>query len=364
MREIDPFAFFYNHASAIKGLGGEGRSPDPRYCFHTPYVEVRPGQAWFELKLAGVHASRGELALRIHAFRPESGENASLAAAGRLDVTIDESQDLVTKVRFGALRDVKYAFYGHFLEDGEIFAEGVTVSLVEPDDQAEIYVEPPRSALALQEDKRDVRPANALLHTNAVQVRAPVSQDCSRTQLTDIGLPAGSGAEAIEVWSEAVCLAALRAYGVGGAGLEGFLVGAVSGGFWHELVAAQFMVQQLDAQPPAPDSGAFADFLLWPTGPQMDPDPALRWKTVRAWLARLKIGGLAVIRLPYRYDPNPLRAASAVDGEHLTRNEIGKWALRLIAEGYSVAPIAFLPASDLILDKDGLAAFNLIVRRQ
>lgn len=364
MREIDPFAFFYNHASAIKGLGGDARSPDPRYCFHTPYVEVRPGVAWFELKLTGVRASHGELALRVHAFRPESGENASLAAAGRLNMWVDEKQDLHVKVRFGALRDVKYAFYGHFLEHGDIFADAVSVMLVEPEGEEEVYIEPPRSILAINETKRDVRPANALIHNDPVRVRVPVSQDCGQSQLAEIGLSATNGAEALAAWSEAFCLAAMKAYNVGGTGLEGQIVGPASPAFSRELTLAELSLRNMDVEPQASDAKMFADFLLWPAGPPPEVDPFARWSRIKTWLARLKIGGMAVIHLRYKYEAGPLSAASAVDGAYLTRNEIGKWVLRLIGEGYSVAPMAFLPSTDLVFDMDGLAAFNLIVRRQ
>lgn len=362
MREIDPFAFFYNHASAIRGLGGEGRSPDPRYCFHTPYVEVRPGVALFELSLIGVHSSHGELALRVHAFRPESGENASLAAAGRLNVWVEDKQDLSIKVRFGALRDVKYAFYGHFLEDGDIHADGVTVTLLEPEGQEHVFVEPPRSDLAAHEEKREVRPANALIHPGAPQLSVPVSQDCSWAQLEEAGLTA-QGSEVIALWSEAFCMAAMQAYGIRGTGLEGQVVGPVSLAFWQDITSSDLAVRRLDEDIRAAEAVMFADFLLWPTGPGPQPDPALRWQTIRAWVERLKIGGLAVIHLRYRHEEGPLHAASAVDGDDLSRNEIGKWALRLIGEGFSVAPMAFLPSTELIFDEDGLAAFNLIVRR-
>jgi hypothetical protein len=362
MRKIDPFAFFYNHASAIRGLGGESRSPDPRYCFHTPYVEVRPGLAWFELHLEGVRASRGDLALRIHAFRPESGENASLAAAGRMNVWVEEKQDLNIKVRFGALRDVKYAFYGHFLEDGEIHADGVSVALVEPEGEEAIYIEPPRSELAMVQEKSEVRPANALIHADPIRLNVPVSQDYGRSQLDELGL-SPVDVNARTNWSEALCLAAMKAYGVAGTGLEGQIVGRATPAFRQELLSAKLALRDMDEEPQACDEARFADFLLWPAGPVLNAEPYARWKLVRTWLARLKIGGLAVLHLRYHYEPGPLHAASAIDGKHLTRNEIGKWVLRLIGEGYSVAPMAFAPSSDLILDEDGLAAFNLIVRR-
>lgn len=362
MRDIDPFSFFYNHASAIKGLGGPDRSPDPRYCFHTPYVEVRPGVAWFELNLSGVRASRGELALRVHAFRPESGENASLAAAGRLQVAVDEKRDLNVKVRFGALRDVKYAFYGHFLEDADLHSDSLSVTLIEPEGEAEIYIEPPRSGLAIQDEKRDARPANALIHVGPLQLNLPVSQDCSRGQILEIGATS-HGTETIGLWSEAFCLSVMKAYGVAGTGIEGQIVGPVTPGFWQELAQAKLALRQMNEDPQPQDSEIFADFLLWPSGLPIDADPDRRWKLLRTSLARLKFGGLAVIHIRYRYEEGPLHAANAVDGEHVTRNEIGKWVLRLIGEGYSVAPLGYIEGRDIIFDDDGLAAFNLIVRR-
>jgi hypothetical protein len=163
-------------------MGGEARSPDPRYCFHTPYVDVRPGRPILNSNSLGSKIRR-DLSLRVHAFRPESGENASLAAAGRINVATDDMRDLVVRVRFGALRDVKYAFYGHFFEDGEIFAKDIKIFLDEPEDEAQIYVEPPRSVLALHNATREVRPANALIYSEVTHLHIPVSQDCGQSQV-------------------------------------------------------------------------------------------------------------------------------------------------------------------------------------
>jgi hypothetical protein len=84
---------------------------------------------------------------------------------------------------------------------------------------------------------------------------------------------------------------------------------------------------------------------------------------MEAWLARLKIGGLAVLGLRYRPDSDLVSSSTASDAQVLTRNEIAQWTLRLIGSGYSVAPLAFAPVSDLVIDERGLAGFVMIVQR-
>jgi hypothetical protein len=360
VREQDPFKFFINHASAIEGLGGANLSPDPRYCFHTLYTDVRPGPARYELRLDGVRASYGELALRVHAFRPESGENASLVAGARLDVASDERSDLSIQVRFAALRDVQYAFYGYFVEDSDLHAESLKIVLHEVEGEVVDYVEPPRSVLALGLGPKEVRPANALIHVGKPSLFAPVSQDCTVAQMDAVpGAVAG-----IEDWSEAMALIALDAYGVAVRALECIVIDPVSEAFGAALAKAGFLVRHADGTdvPPA-TSMLFADVVVWPAGLPAEPDPARRWDIVQAWLGRLKIGGLGVMTGRYYPDPDAISSARSHDGPLVTRNEIGKWALRLIGEGYSVAPLALSSPKDLVLDYEGLARFALIVRR-
>lgn len=371
MREIDPFSFFIDHASAISGLGGDRQSPDPSYCFHTPYIEVRPGPAHYELRLKGVRASLGELALRVHAFRPDSGENASLVAGARLDISTDQPQDLSTEVRFVALRDVQYAFYGYFLEASDLHADDLSVIVHENEGEVEEYIEPPRSVLALDHVNKEVRPANALIYAAAPRLMSPVSQGCTIAQCNELEtskehvkaltLPAAEIAD----WGEAVCLAALRTYGLLLPALEGLVVGDHSAAFLQCLMESGFLVRCEDIAPlPSASSSLFGDFVVSPELRAIGDDSADFWTVVRAWLGRLKIGGLGA--LVFRYAPSHLPSASERPSYqcHITPNEIGRWALRLIGDGYSVAPLAFPPPDSLVLDDLGLARFVLIVQRR
>ncbi|KUR80715.1 hypothetical protein [Novosphingobium sp. FSW06-99] len=360
MREVDPFAYYAHHASAIGGFGGGELSPNPLYCLHTYYMDMQAGPAKFEVQMHNVRASFGELMLCVHAQRRDSDENASLVAGSRVDVVTDKPSDLHATIAFFALRNVQYALYGYFDQGSDMRADGVKVVLHESDGEAGDYIEPPRSILASQQMKREVRPANALIHVVPPRLTAPVSQDFTRIQQRE--LKASGHGESADEWAEALALNALKAFGVTVPALEGVVVGPCSQQFCTALTDARFSIVEVPAEPvPPPDFGLFGDFMVWPQGLGEIDDAAQRWETVKGWFARLKIGGLGMITCRYR--PNEIPSASNTAARNINQNEIGRWALRLIGDGYSVAPLAFSAADDLVLDADGLARFALIAKR-
>jgi hypothetical protein len=362
MREVDPFAYYAQHASAIQGMGGSGLSPNPLYCLHTYYLDMRAGPARFELELHNVRASFGELILCVHAQRRNSDENASLVAGTRIDVVSDQAKNLRATVAFFALRNVQYALYGYFQQGSDIRADNVKVILHESDGEVDDYIEPPRSILATNTDKREVRPANALIHVVPPHLIAPVSQDFTRMQRGELKA-AGQG-ESADEWAEALILNALKAFGVTVRALEGVVVGPCTPKFIEALADAGFAVVPVDANPvPLPNSGLFGDFMVWPQGLGELDEAKQRWAAVKGWFGRLKIGGVGVITCRYRPGNIPNSSNSALAGTEITQNEIGRWALRLIGDGFSVAPLAFSATEDLVLDLEGLARFALIAKR-
>jgi len=367
MREIDPFSYFWDHASAVPGFGGERRSPDPQYCFHTHYEMVRPGRAIYTIRLHGVTASQGELTIRVHALRLTPGANATLVAGSRLEMHVEQGkQDLTASVAFHAVRDVTYAFYGFFSEYSDVSAERIEVLLDEPEGEEDVYVEAPRSILAQEDVEADVRPANALIHVGAVSLERPVSQDCTWRQLAQLSERTVVGAQSDQLiarWREQVCLAALPAYGVTPIPIDGWLVGPASERMRAALKASNFVMWERDSLSPTPDSGEFADFIVSPAGfPSLDTAEA-RWALFNAWIQCLKVGGVAVIALRHAPITRPVSSALAANDGPLAANEIGRWVLRLIGMGFSAAPLAFAPVSELVVDSQGLASLILIVRR-
>jgi|UniRef100_UPI0035CC9AA9 hypothetical protein len=351
MRAINPFSYFVDHASQLRGFGGDRPSPDPQYCFHTRYETVRPGRAIFSLILLGAQATQGEMTVRVHAFRPDFGSVPILAAGGRLDLEHEERKNLSLAVPFHAIGGVEYALYGFFSEPTNLSVDQVEVLLDEPESDAEIQIEPPRSVLAQPTAATEAGPATGLSYHGAIDRARPVSQDCTWRQLEG----GGDSSERMARWREAVCRAALSAYEAIVPGIDGWIAGAVSLMLREALVAAPVALF-FQNEAPTRGSGLFADFVLWPEGPPNGGEAAARWTELYAWLERLKIGGLAAIGLRYRFEDAGPTA--------LSRNEIRQWALRLIGLGYSLAPLAFADRADLAIDGEGLAACCLIVRRQ
>lgn len=368
MREVDPFDYWESHASALEGLGGLERSPDPRYCFHTRYHEVRPGRAGFVLRLEGVHATFGEIAVRVHAWKPESDSNISLVSGARMLLQSDPEESALTlPVRFASQKGVLYALYGYLSEDSDAKVGKLHVLVDEPEDTGEIHPEPPLSILAMDQAASEVRPANALLHYGRPAPHVPVSQSCTHDQIAALGLTGHDADSGLALWGEHLFLNALNAYGAVHSGLEGVIVRNEheQGGTGYEEEVARFasVVHRLVDPPPHRTSDEFFDFMLIPDALGRANDARQRWEDVEDWLARLKIGGLAIATLRYRPDGDLVSSATAGDAPVLSRNEIGQWVLRLIGGNYSVAPMAFAPVSDLVTDSRGLAGFILIVQR-
>lgn len=351
IRAINPFSYFVEHASQLRGFGGERPSPDPQYCFHTRYEAVRPGRAIYWLNLLGAQATQGELTVRVHAFRPDFGGSPLLAAGSRIDLQSRQRQELVTAIPFHAINGVEYALYAFFSEPTDLSVDQIEVLLEEPEGDDEIELTAPLSILAGPITAQEAGPATGLTHHGAVEMDRPVSQDCTWEQLG-----AGHSITArMAYWREAVCIASISAYDINLPDLCGWVVGEMDDSMRETLVARRFAVSfRNDA--PGREGGEFADFILWPRGPRPDGDAPTRWAELHAWLERLKIGGFAIVVL--RYWPDDTRS------DTLSRNEIRQWAFRLIGLGYSIAPLAFAGRKDLVLDQDGTAACAFIVRRQ
>ncbi len=376
MREIDPFDYWASHSSAIAGLGGIERSPDPRYLFHTRYHAVRAGRARFVVRLSEVRASYGELSIRVHAWKPDSASDVSLVSGARILLHGESDAEVTLPVEFAAQKHVVYALYGYLSEDSDVTAQALQVAIDEPAASDDLLPEPPRSVLAASRGTVDARPANALLHHGRVDTDHPVSQSCTVEQAVALGLlttgfpgryRARDADTAIARWSETLCLKALTAYGATDAGLEGLVVGPFAAEPLRDL-ARRASLTRLDGGPPPPQaSGDFFDFVLIPDEQAVAPDATSaageRWATIEGWLTRLKIGGLAVVGLRYRPDGDLASDVAAAGAPALSRNEIGQWSLRLIGSGYSVAPIAFAPAAELVVDDRGRTGFVLIVQR-
>lgn len=133
IRELDPFGFMVGHASAISPLGGQERGPDPRYVFHTPYVEYRPGRVIFTLSFDKLHASFGELRVYVNAFVPGSGRDAVFVTSSRLDLADRAAVERGLSISFVGVAGASYAAYGSCPEGTDARAAGLTITAEEID---------------------------------------------------------------------------------------------------------------------------------------------------------------------------------------------------------------------------------------
>jgi len=150
MRQLEPFSYFADYASAVSGFGGSEPAPDNRYCLHTQYQPLRPGRAAFRLTIKGAKATKGELSLRVHAYKPSSSGEVMLAGGGRIRLDELDSDAIDQTIRIAAAPGVHYALYGYFSEPTDLVAESVTVAIeeLESADDGDGVQETRRSALA------------------------------------------------------------------------------------------------------------------------------------------------------------------------------------------------------------------------
>ena len=146
IRELDPFGFMVGHASAIRPLGGPEKGPDPRYVFHTPYVEFRPGRVIFAIRLDKLQASFGELRVFINAFVPGSGRDAVFVTSSRLDLTDRAAVERGLVISVLAVAGATYAAFGLCMEGTDAQAAGLIVTA----GQDEAHADPGNAAFLLQ----------------------------------------------------------------------------------------------------------------------------------------------------------------------------------------------------------------------
>lgn len=183
IRELDPFAFFINHASAIRPLGGQERGVDPRYVFHTPYVAFRPGRVIFSVRFDRLQASFGELRVNINAFIPGSGRDAVFVMSSRLDMSDRIATERGLSIAVLTVAGASYAAYGFCVDGTDARAEGVTITAEEiaaPDGMSDEQL-----LLPTQFGAHDLDTPVRLVTEEPPRFRDPISQPMTGAQLAE-----------------------------------------------------------------------------------------------------------------------------------------------------------------------------------
>ncbi len=339
VRELEPFAFWPQYSSAIHGWGGDDRGPDPYYCFHTPYTTFEPGTVLYRVDLFEAKATMGELALRVHAFRPNAAMDAVMVAG--LRVPLEEVDgDLALSLRIAALPGVVYALYGRFGEASDLRAARIKVQAEElADDDSASYV-----SGSLEASRFSGGPFPE--HTRLLQVRepslkAPVSQPMTSAQMRENiwrELPAvlSMPTDASERWRQAFAYQTLRGCGMTLPGATGLILG----GHAQALVSALSEEGCVAAEAAGSSTHGAFDFVVAHVARRADLEAKAFDDAILENVKYMLRGGIGVFIFPISM------AASSENGVSHGRQSVQRIALRLIGHGCDVAPLCFPPEVD------------------
>jgi hypothetical protein len=182
-RVVEPFVYFRDHASAIPGLGGRSRSPNPNYCFHTNYFEYLSGTVIFYVLIRNAKATCGEMEIRVHGYRPDNPDLGIKLVTGTRIALTDVTQDTLTvQLRISAIPGVHYALFAHYTDAADLRASAIDIEAEEwGGETSEDYNEglAPDSMLTIPQTEA----AGSLVSLQQATLDMPGSQPCTQAQL-------------------------------------------------------------------------------------------------------------------------------------------------------------------------------------
>jgi hypothetical protein len=402
LRLIEPFSYFSSHASAIVGLGGPDIGPDPNYCFHTHYDAYRPGAVIFNITIADAHASFGELAIRIHAHKPDSSLDISLVAGTRAVLDGIEGEDIQLTLRIAAIPGVLYAMYGYLSEPSDLRASHVRIAVEERgDDATDIPLEIEARPTAF--DKGEFDFPDRMVADHAPSFRYPVSQPCTIGQIKSSDFAESwsniscRDEEIIERWRTIFPLQVLETYGMLRPGAAGLLIDSPSSpllpalrGFGATLLVLSPVEDRgpESGQPVPGDSGEIDDSILTEFrefnlenikvlgGRQFDFAVSMRTvnrlesttainQLIEHVLKHMLLKGIAVFLFDYAVvalERDVLAQSSGI-GFLPHRDDIEQMAMRIMGEGCEIAQLSFPDGMGGNVAAEAVVPFGLIVRR-
>lgn len=363
LRVLEPFGFWPKYSSALQGYGGNDSSPDPYYCFHTPYSEFTPGSLLFRAQLIGARATCGELALRVHGWRADGSMDAVLVGGLRIPLEdLDGDPEFI--VRVASLPGVLYAFFARYTEPSDLRIDDLILTVQElADENTDTYSTQDLPATAFHASGLS-QPSHLTL-LNEPSLRAPLSQPLTQAQLADssfwrdVPQELHDIADPLDRWRIAYAWQALVGYSVATAGANGLTLAA----FDNPLAT---LLQKSGALVVEEDPGSTAvkyDFLaqIFRRAPFID--SAALIQHILTSMTLLLRGGIGIFVFDADLGGRPVPIAAMPPGPFIpSEQDIHRVALKIIGHGSDIAQIAWP------LDRDGPAIlkptpFGLIVRR-
>lgn len=361
IRIIEPFSFWPKHASALNGFGGEEPSPDAFYCFHTPYHEFKPGILLYHVRFSGAKASVGEMALRVHAYRPDTDMNAVLVAGARAPLEGLDGDDFEMTVRVLALPGVVYAIYGRFSEPSDLDVGSVEIAAEEiggGDFEAYFSADVGRCLFA-----SELETPSHLLGTDEPSFADPTSQPCTIQQLESRECEelwaecADEAADPVARWRSAFSLQVLSVYGLMQPGASGAILAPEPTPLPRILSERNCLVHPFTSETLI---GHF-DFIVSIGLLNQATDSANLLHLVLDTLKHVLRGGLAIFIFDFEPAADAMRAENAPFLP--TVQDIQRLALQVIGHGSDVAQLRFGGLLSGDIASAAPTPFGLIMRR-
>ncbi|MGF7153892.1 hypothetical protein [Novosphingobium gossypii] len=370
-RVVEPFVYFREHASAIPGLGGRSRSPNPNYCFHTNYFEYLSGVVVFHVFIRNARATRGEMEIRVHGYRPDNPDlGIKLVTGARIPLAEIDENTLTVQLRISAIPGVHYALFAHYTDPADLQASAIDIEAEEwGGETAEDYNEgvAPDSVLGMLAPEA----AGSLVARRQATLTMPGSQPCTQAQLdSDIFRTSwpqvGPAADALSRWRQVYALEMLRHFGFLNGGGSVLLLGEAPAAFEDALHAQDCLIAlRSPAEVANPDlalkGAGYFDIVVC-----LDVSSHCRSREdiatfIKLALRRLMRGGMAV--LIFDYTDLPMAGGSDDDAPVLKREHIEQIALRVIGHGSTLVQLAFPSGTKSDILPADRVAFGFAVRR-
>lgn len=364
MKVLNPFSFWPNYASAIRGFGGSDNGPDPSYCFHTLYQEFTPGSVIFHVRLINARATYGEIELRINGYRPHSGMDAILVAGARISLE-DVAGDIEIPLRVAVLPGVSYAIFCRYIDPSDLNVDGIEIKAEEfEDDDADTYA---------SEDIEPTRFGNHnMVSVSSIFIADEPEIDFPRSQpFTDVQLRKGrfwSEAPAAIValtdpankWRHAIAYKALQGYGF----LAHGACGVISQDFeaLPDVVSAHGVLAFVQDDT-APRKGPF-DFMIVTLPSGTNARAASLSNAILNAIRPIRRNGMIAIFFDYDASSSGFEDIAEPAGGLPGRHMLQQIVLKIIGHGCDVAQLCVpLDCSDMRAAESGACPFVMLISR-
>jgi hypothetical protein len=363
MKVLNPFSFWPNYASAIRGFGGSDSGPDPSYCFHTLYQEFTPGSVIFHVRFVDARASCGEVELRINGYRPNSGMDAILVAGARVSLE-GVSEDMEIPLRVAVLPGVSYAIFCRYTEPSDLAVASIEIAAEEfEDDHADTYVTDDLEQ-TLFGNRRDAS-ISSIMVADEPQIDFPRSQPFTDTQLSkgrfwnEAPVAIAALSDPADRWRHAFAYQALQSYG--------FLVHGSCGVIPRDLARLTDLIAEQGALAAVQDDGALKgpfDFMIAALPARQEVTSASLSSDILQVIRPVRRNGMIVIFFDYDAFSSGLEDIAEQGGRLPGRHMLQQIALKIIGHGCDVAQLCVpLQGSDMPSGERAVSPFALLIRR-